>query len=128
MQRIVRVQIFVSAFFGFTAVLCGALGAHALEETLAGHQTTSAWETAALYHLAHALALFGLGIWRQVSGDSASNTWAFVCWTAGIFLFSGSLYALALGGPGILGPITPLGGLLLLAGWVAIFVGAWKAR
>lgn len=119
-----RIQLPVAAFFGFTAVLLGALGAHALEGQLLARETTSAWQTAALYHLVHAVALFALALFSSATGRSFS--WTFRCWTGGILLFSGSLYLLALGGPSFLGPVTPLGGLLFLAGWVSAAFGGRK--
>ncbi len=128
MHLTARIQILLAAFFAFTAVLFGALGAHALEGILTERATVKAWETAVLYHLAHAVALFALGVWSGSRESSRSCTWAAACWTGGIILFSGSLYALALGGPRVLGPVTPLGGLLFLAGWIAIFSAAWKQK
>ena len=100
-----------------TAVVLGALGAHALEEPLLAAGTLGAWQTAVDYHMWHALALVVLAI--MPCGGRARH-WAAGCFTAGLLLFSGSLYALALGGPGWLGPVTPLGGLALMAGWVAL--------
>jgi uncharacterized membrane protein YgdD (TMEM256/DUF423 family) len=123
-----RIALSLAAFFGFTAVMAGALGAHALEGILTEREMLRAWETAVLYHLAHAVVLLGLGVWS--TGDKlsppCSRRWATGLIAAGIVLFSGSIYGLALGGPRFLGPVTPLGGLLLLAGWIAILRAAWK--
>lgn len=81
------------------------------------------WDTAVHYHLVHSLALLLCG-----SLTSAANTRALriagCCFGLGILLFSGSLYGLSLGGPRLLGPVTPLGGLLLITGWLALAVGA----
>ena len=102
------------AGLGFLGVLAGAFGAHALQGRLAP-DLLAVWETAARYHLIHALALVFAGwIGARAAG------WLFVC---GIVIFSGSLYGLALTGTRWLGAITPLGGLCLLAGWLAL---AWK--
>lgn len=103
-----------AGLLGFTGVGLGAFGAHALKDTLATNGMTSAWQTAVLYHLIHAVALLAF----------PGGKWAGRCWIAGIVLFSGSLYALALGGPKLLGPITPLGGVAFLAGWALV---AWSA-
>jgi uncharacterized membrane protein YgdD (TMEM256/DUF423 family) len=103
----------VAAVLGFAGVALGAFGAHALKARLAETGMTSAWETAVLYHLVHAVAVLAL----CSAGTGAAFRGAAYCWTAGIVAFSGSLYVLALGGPGWLGPVTPLGGGALLIGW-----------
>ncbi|HLS27590.1 MAG TPA: DUF423 domain-containing protein [Opitutales bacterium] len=128
MPTALRIQIFTAAFFAFAAVLLGALGAHALEPKLMERDMVSAWRTASLYHIAHALALFALGIWGSTKTLPAVARWTFWLWAAGIVCFSGSIYILALGGPSFLGPVTPLGGLLFLSGWVAICAGVWKIK
>jgi len=111
----------VAGLLGFSGVGLGAFGAHALKETLAAAGTLSLWQTAVLYQLIHAVALLALGAW-----PAAGNLvpWIARSWIAGVLLFSGPLYGLALGGPKILGPVTPLGGLALLAGWLLV---AWTA-
>ena len=75
------------------------------------------------YHALHALAIFAYGVWRERTPGKSHAALAFL---AGIALFSGSLYGLALGGPGWLGPLTPLGGLAFLAGWVIAGVQALR--
>ncbi len=109
-----RSHLIAAGLLGFVGVSLGAFGAHALKDTLAASGMTPAWQTAVLYHLVHAVALLAF----------PSDKWAGRCWIAGITLFSGSLYWLALGGPKILGPVTPLGGIALLAGWALV---AWNA-
>jgi uncharacterized membrane protein YgdD (TMEM256/DUF423 family) len=121
--------LFISGFFGFTGVALGAFGAHALKETLAARGTHDIWETGILYHLVHSAALLGLAAGVNSSANRlAANPWltrAGWCWSVGIFLFSGSLYGLALGAPGkLLGPITPLGGLAFLVGWSCVMIHA----
>ncbi|TPG45678.1 DUF423 domain-containing protein [Rhodanobacter glycinis] len=100
---------------GASAVLLGAFGAHALQGVLdASH--SELWHTAVNYHVWHALALalvVGLGCGR-------SGRFAAAAFAIGIVLFSGSLYALALGAPRWTGIITPFGGLALIAGWIAL--------
>jgi uncharacterized membrane protein YgdD (TMEM256/DUF423 family) len=95
---------------GFSAVALGAFGAHGLKPTLIAHDALGLWETAALYHLAHAVA----ALWA-----TGRNRLALVLWTTGIAFFSGSLYLMALTQLRWLGSITPIGGVLLLAGWLA---------
>jgi uncharacterized membrane protein YgdD (TMEM256/DUF423 family) len=125
-----RALLVAAGFFGLTGVALGAMGAHALAGRLAERGMTHAWETAADYHLFHAAALLGVAACVRAlvgsgSQDAASLVWAGRCWAAGILLFSGSLYLLALGGPRWLGPVTPLGGVAFMAGWVCAIVAAY---
>lgn len=89
---------------------------------------THAWETAVLYHLVHACALLAVSLSGVSSKGVAPTSLKFAClaWSLGVVLFSGSLYWLALGGPKILGPVTPLGGVFLIAGWAGLFWAALK--
>ena len=111
-----------AALLGLSGVALGAFGAHALKPTLEAHGSVETWKTAVLYHLVHAVALLALAGWRD--SHAGPNGRVAALWTAGVVLFSGSLYWLALGGPRFLGPVTPLGGLAFLAGW---FLLAWAA-
>jgi uncharacterized membrane protein YgdD (TMEM256/DUF423 family) len=120
---------FLAGLMGVTGVALGAFGAHALRESLLQRQTVSLWQTAVLYHLVHTVALLALTGWKA---DSAGRlppaiAAAAYCWMGGIALFAGSLYGLALGGPRLLGPVTPAGGLLLLAGWVLVMIGGLRS-
>lgn len=92
----------------------GAFGAHALRPRLALLGTAWIWEKAVLYHLAHAVALLALALGRPV------NRWVVPLFAAGIFIFSGSLYVLALTNVQWLGAITPFGGACFLAGWLTL--------
>lgn len=123
-----RFSLISAAIFGLTGVVLGALGAHALHETLLVRGTLNTWETAVLYQLVHAGALIGLAALIHASGTSRRRYlgWVARCWVGGIILFSGSLYLLALGGPRILGPITPLGGLAFMLGWIFILIAGIK--
>lgn len=111
-----RPVLTVAAVLMFVAVGCGAFGAHALRTRLAPDMA-AVWQTAVQYHAWHALGLLGIGLlllhWpeRSLLGIAA---WLLV---AGIVLFSGSLYAMALSGVRGLGAITPIGGVAFLAGW-----------
>ena len=100
---------------GASAVLLGAFGAHALRGVL-DESSRELWHTAVNYHAWHALALvLAAGLGRGRSGRVAIAAFAI-----GIVLFSGSLYALALGAPRWTGIITPLGGLAFVTGWIAL--------
>ncbi len=107
----------ISAVFGFLAVALGAFGAHGLKDLLARHGTLATYETAAFYHLVHAAVM----LW--VSTREPLPVWSWRCFCAGVVLFSGSLYALAISGVKVLGAITPIGGLCLLAGWLTLALG-----
>lgn len=106
----------IAAAFCFLAVALGAFGAHALKGTLAANDTMEVWKTAVLYHFVHALALLVLAT-LPVLTRAASGLFV-----AGIVIFSGSLYLLALTNIKWLGAITPLGGLCFLAGWVCLLI------
>lgn len=111
---------------GFLAVLLGALGAHALETRLAANDAVADWQTASHYHLAHTIACLALIAWAAAQPAWGPRLHRIISlWLAGCALFSGSIYALALGGPRVLGPVTPIGGLAFLAGWALL---AWEAR
>jgi len=114
------------ALLGATGVVLGAFGAHALAARLS-ESNLGVWDTAVSYQLTHALALLAVGILLRVSaaGSTALTVagWGFL---VGVLLFSGSLYLLALGGPRLLGPVTPLGGVAFVLGWVALLVAALR--
>lgn len=142
--------LMTAAVLGFLAVFFGAFAAHGLKDSgylerqfattesksLAGLKVPAAYkylvdfETGVRYHMWHALALAVTGLMMQ-RARSTSLTIAAGCFVAGIVAFSGSLYVIALGGPrfgGITwGLIAPLGGTLLLIGWMALLVGAWRS-
>lgn len=122
-----RTTLLAAGLLGATGVAAGAFGAHALRDFLLERGMTSAWETAARYQLVHAIALLAVAAWTRSAPGAAPRrlAWAATCWTVGIVLFSGSLYVLAAGGPRWLGPVTPLGGLALMAGWICVVASAW---
>ncbi|MEA3195396.1 MAG: hypothetical protein QOD26_3729 [Betaproteobacteria bacterium] len=101
--------------------MLGAFGAHALKARLGG-EALSIWQTAVQYHFVHALALLATpqlaGAWAKAAG------WLFII---GVLVFSGSLYALALGAPRPIGMVTPIGGVALILGWIALAVAAIRA-
>ena len=106
----------ISAAFGFLAVALGAFGAHGLKNVLAQNDTLAIWQTAALYHLVHSAVMLALATREPL------RAWAWRLFAAGIVIFSGSLYALALSHVKVLGAITPIGGVCLLAGWMALAI------
>ncbi len=108
----------IAAALCFLAVALGAFGAHSLRSTLETHGTLDVWNKAVLYHFIHAIALFVLALF------GATNRGAWWLLFAGIFLFSGSLYLMALirQSPDWLGAVTPLGGLCFLTGWAWLII------
>ncbi len=117
-----RVFLIAGALFGATGVLLGAFGAHGLKARLTP-EALSSWDTAVTYQLFHALALLFAGLLAKSTVHPAISV-AGTSWIVGILLFSGSIYVLAIGGPRFFGPITPLGGLALIVGWLALLVAA----
>lgn len=107
-----------TALSGALMVMAGAFGAHALAGELTPRLLT-VFETAVRYQAWHTLALLGVLAWRT-SAPRPGQRLVLGLWLAGIGLFSGSLYALALSGVSGLGMITPAGGMLLIAGWLAL--------
>lgn len=107
------------AVMGFLAVALGAFGAHGLRLRLEGLGTASTYQTAVEYHMAHALALIAVGALSVGLGRTVTALigWSFL---AGIVIFSGSLYVLALTGMKWLGAVTPIGGVAFLVGWAAL--------
>jgi uncharacterized membrane protein YgdD (TMEM256/DUF423 family) len=108
-----------AALNALVAVMAGAFGAHGLEASLDAHHL-EIWETAARYHVYHAL---GMGLCAVAGAPRAG-------WTmqAGVAVFSGTLYLLAVTGAKWLGAITPLGGLGMMAGWLLLAIAAWRSR
>ena len=114
-----RIWLTLASLWGFIGVAAGAFGAHGVDDPKA-----KGWlETGGHYQLIHALAVFAcFVVWRLLQAPAAGiAAWLFL---AGSLIFSGSLYLMAFGGPRILGAVTPIGGLLLLAGWLVL---AWAA-
>lgn len=117
--------LWLGAAFAFLAVAAGAFAAHGLRGRLPAERM-EIFETAARYQMYHALGLLLLA-W---AGDRwPAGLWALAGWlfVAGIALFSGSLYLLALTGIRWLGAITPIGGLAFLGGWLIAALAGWRA-
>lgn len=125
MSALASMSAGIGAVLGFLAVAFGAFGAHALKARLST-EMLAIWKTANEYHFYHALALLLVGLLaRQTPAIQGLNT-AAGCFLAGVIVFSGSLYLLALTGTRWLGAITPIGGLLFLAGWAWLAWGALR--
>jgi uncharacterized membrane protein YgdD (TMEM256/DUF423 family) len=114
---------FVAALMGLLGVGLGAFGAHGLRGRLAPDML-AVFETGVRYHMYHALALL-LTAALVARADGRALVVAGWSFTAGIVIFSGSLYALALSGVTVLGAITPIGGLAFLLGWICLLVASW---
>jgi uncharacterized membrane protein YgdD (TMEM256/DUF423 family) len=121
-----RLAIVTASLLMAVAVALGAFGAHALKARIPPDML-SVWQTAVTYHAWHALALLLTGVLMQNMPGSVSLRYAAWLFIAGIVLFAGSLYLLALGGPKAFGVITPLGGVAFIAGWVTLAIGALRA-
>lgn len=113
---------FIGAVFGGLAVVAGAFGAHALKAHLSP-EALGWWQTGAQYHVVHAVAIVLTGLFAP-RGRPRAIALAGLAFTSGIVLFSGSLYALALTDVRWLAAVTPVGGLLLLVGWIALAASA----
>jgi uncharacterized membrane protein YgdD (TMEM256/DUF423 family) len=113
----------VGAIAMAVGVAIGAFGAHGLQGRLDAY-SMNIYERAVMYHFFHALGILAVSLMPAVSGRS------WVCWLllAGIVLFSGSLYALALTGTRMLGAITPFGGVAFIAAWVVLAVTALRGQ
>ncbi len=121
----IRALVVIAALLAAVAVVLGAFGAHALQERLS-ERALATWQTGVQYHFIHALALLLLAaLWSHLAtGWATASAVAFVL---GILLFAGSLYALALGAPRVLGAIAPLGGTAFILGWLGLAIAAWRA-
>ena len=117
-----RTFLLIGSLAGFTCVAIGAFGAHALRGSLTP-EMLAVFETGVRYQMYHALAVIAIGLLaaRLDKWLITLTGWLF---TAGIVLFSGSLYALALTGATRLGAVTPIGGVLLLLGWACLALAA----
>lgn len=118
-----KLLLMIGSTYGLVAVGLGAFGAHALRSRLSDSSQHS-WETAVLYQLVHAVVLVALALWLQTQSRVLLAEWAGWLFAGGVVLFSGSIYLLVLTGARWAGPVTPLGGLLFLGGWLLLIVMA----
>lgn len=116
-----RPTLIAGASLALLAVALGAFGAHALDGML-GAKAQGWWQTAAQYQMWHAIGLIALSALPLRGVRPAA-----LLLGLGTIIFSGSLYAMALGGWRWLGMVTPLGGMLMLAGWLVLVVAGWRA-
>jgi uncharacterized membrane protein YgdD (TMEM256/DUF423 family) len=124
----------IGAIWGFLAVSMGAFGAHGLKERfqslggqtggLTAERLEANFHTAAQYHMYCALAILAVGLFAATGRSGAAlqtSGWSFL---VGSLIFSGSLYILSISGLRWLGAITPIGGLAMLVGWIALAIAA----
>lgn len=122
-----RFPLLAAGLFGATGVGLGAFGAHALRATLIELGTRDRWETAVFYQLVHTLALFGAAVWLRSHPATKALIWAVRYWAAGIVLFSGGLYVMALNPEAplvIRAAVPPLGGTAFIFGWLFVAAAA----
>ncbi len=123
--------ILTASFFGFVAVLLGAFGAHGLKALIDG-PALEIWQKGVDYQFYHTFALLYLSTFARYRNKLINI--AYFCFTFGVILFSGSLYLLAtrsilkLDFVNLIGPVTPIGGLLFVLGWVMLFFAAFKDK
>ena len=115
----------LGAVSGAISVMLGAFGAHALKARMSA-DALSAFQTAVQYQMMHSLALIAVGLWLLRHPEDMLSRYAALAFCFGILFFSGSLYGLTLGGPRWLGPVTPIGGTLVIAGWLLFAAAAIK--
>ncbi len=120
---ILKIAFAFAALSGASGVLLGAFGAHGLRETLEA-RLMQTFETAVQYQMIHSLALLLVAILYNQIGRSLALEISILAFMTGIILFSGSLYGLVLTEIRWLGPVTPLGGLCFIVGWLALFAGS----
>ena len=112
----------LAVILGASGVAIGAFGAHALRPILESNGRVGTWDTGMFYFWVHTLALFIIQFAYRPADETDSKRihTVSVVWVMSILIFSGSLYALALGAPGVLGAITPIGGTGFIAGWLLL--------
>ena len=126
-------NIIAASLFGASAVALGAFGAHGLARLTTDTTILHGFETGVEYQLYHAIALLFVGIWADKNPVKWLR-WAAICFIGGIIFFSGSLYLLTFlklqesSAVKFIGPVTPLGGLLFILGWLFLLVTALKTK
>lgn len=120
-----KLFIILGAINAFLSVALGAFGAHGLEGKVEPRYL-EIWQTGVQYQMFHSLGLIAVGILMGNVSTGSLLSWSGWLMLIGIILFSGSLYALTLSGVGVLGAITPFGGVLFLISWVLLIVFAVK--
>lgn len=119
-----KILLLLGAFLGFVSVSAGAFGAHSLKNKLS-HEMLAVFEVGCRYMMYHAIAIF-ISVWISTLTPSLFaplSAWLFF---SGTLIFSGSLYLLVLTGIRLFGAITPIGGVIMLAGWVCLAIACWS--
>ena len=125
-SKTMRLFLSAAAINGALAVLLGAFGAHLLKQMIT-LEMLDVYKTGVQYHFYHTFALLAVGIlWSQ--HPSGILKWSGYLFMAGMAIFSGFLYLLAITGIKALGMIVPIGGITLIAGWICLLVHVWKTR
>lgn len=126
----VRLIVSIAAVSGFISVAMGAFGAHVLKDLVLKDRleqgSLKVFETAVSYQMSHTLLLLIICVFISRFPDDSLFKWAAWALISGIVLFSGSLYGLSMGGYKFLGPVTPVGGLAFLLGWLLLGIAAWR--
>lgn len=120
------IQIAIAAFLLFIGVATGAFGAHALTG-LVDINLMAVWHTAVLYLFIHSLGLLALATAQSLL-QPRLQTLAYTLLLVGVLLFSGSLFLLVISGQSWLGMVTPIGGVVLLGGWLSVMIAALKRK
>jgi uncharacterized membrane protein YgdD (TMEM256/DUF423 family) len=120
-----RIFFILATILGGLGVALGAFGAHALRDIVSPSLLVT-FETGVRYQMYHAFALFGVVVALSRWPESNLAVWAGWLFVAGVVIFSGSLYALALSGQRWLGAITPIGGVAFISGWICLLLAAWR--
>lgn len=122
-----RLFIIIAAISGMIVVILGAFAAHGLKHVLTP-EALYTFQVGVQYQMYHALALLGVGLLLHIKPGLPGLKASGIAYILGALLFSGSLYALALGAPRWLGPVTPVGGLSFMIGWVLLATAAWRSK
>ncbi|MFC4619923.1 DUF423 domain-containing protein [Camelliibacillus cellulosilyticus] len=122
-----KLFVILGAANAFVSIALGAFGAHGLKEKLSAHYM-DIYHTGVQYHMMHALGLILIGILAdKLSSQSGLMAWAGWIMFIGIVLFAGSLYLLSVTKIGVLGAITPIGGVAFLVSWLLVIIAVAKA-
>jgi uncharacterized membrane protein YgdD (TMEM256/DUF423 family) len=129
LAMLARRTLTCGALLGASGVALGAFGAHALRARLDATGQRDVWDLASRYQLVHAVVLVAFAAWLRSAAapPPPAAAWAVRLWTLGVVLFSGSLYWLSLFGARFVWPLTPLGGLALIAAWILAAVAGGRS-
>ena len=118
--------MFLGGLYGLLAVLLGAFAAHGLRDVVSD-DSLSSWRAAVNYQMSHALVLLFTGLWRQLGGPRLLGV-AGSLFSIGVLAFSGSIYLLVLLEVPWMAPLTPLGGLSLIGGWLCLCLAVLRSK